>query len=69
MISIEDFKARYNDNIIARCVLDAVVAGVFEIANKDSYSGETAHKIKMCAQDMRNLSFKDFVRIIKTYFS
>lgn len=63
-MTINDLRIKYSDVVIIRTITEIIVEGAHKIANKDA-KGRTAESIKQCAEDMRNMSYKDFCNIIK----
>ena len=63
-MNINDLRIKYRDVIITRTVMEIVIQGANDVANKDTKS-RNDETIKSCAEDMRNMSYKDFCNIIK----
>ena len=68
-MKINDFLNQYNEDTIRRCVLDAFVTGLGNIANEDTYQlSPYSKRIIACAKDIRELPFDEIRVIISKYF-
>jgi hypothetical protein len=65
-MTVSTLRMKYPDNIIVRCVYQILTDGIIDVAEQDTTDSHMAAKIAECANELRNMPFKDMKNIIKT---
>ena len=64
-MNINTLRMKYPDNVIIRCVHQIVYTGIDTVAEQAVTDSHIAQKITECAQELRDMPYKDMRNIIK----